>query len=246
MRSLLAAFLLLLLVTPLRADDSGVFSSVDDAAKKKGKGAPLVVLFVKSGSDDEKAAKALLVDKRVLKIVNEGATPVRIDPGDDESSKKLGIDAEKGGAVVLDGYGVLSVKKDKLPGADDMAKLLKAAQETTAKKKKIEKTLDDGLARAEKALEKDDTKTACELLAKVLELEKEVPCDATAKARKKADALEEKGKSLLGQARSAVGDGEYAKANKLITEALSKYPLPEVQSEAKQVKKELAEAEGSE
>lgn len=228
----------------LRADEAPSLLGADDAAKKLGKGAPVLVVFTKEGSDHEKAAKAALADKRLAKALTDGACAVRVDPGDESAAKGFNLSAEKNECTVaLDGYGVACGKHDKAPSADAFTKLIRAAQEATTKKKKIEKAIETAVTRAEGALKKDDQATACQQLAPTLEYEKTVPCDAMTKARKLVDELTSKADGLLAKARTATGANNFAEAHKLIAEVNAKYPIPSVQADAKKAREELSQAE---
>jgi hypothetical protein len=217
--------------------------SLDDAVKKRGTGPPLVVVVGKEDGDLAKVVRTLVSDSRVAKLIQPGVVIARIDPAVEESAKKLGmVTEEKECLVVQDGYGLLVARNDKTPTADSLATLLKQAETVTAKKKKLEKTLDGALVRGEAALKKDDTKTACETFLAMKEYETSVPCSAMTKAMKHLEELAAAGQALLGQARTAIEKQEFPKAGKLVKEVEAGYPIRSVLDEAKKVQNELAEA----
>jgi hypothetical protein len=169
---------------------------------------------------------------------------VRLDTGDEEAAKKLGLTPAKAARVdVLDGYGLLASSHDGKPTPELLASLLQKAEEATKRKKKVEKAMDGAVAKGEAALKSDDTRTACGILSAVVEHEKDVPCKATTSARKHLDELAAKGAALLAKAREDMDKDDFARAHKGIAEAQDRYPLPSVEEEAKKLKAEVAAKE---
>lgn len=219
------------------AEDAATWTSVDDAAAKRGSAGAIVVLLAKADDPDVAALEKLAEDKRVK--TGEPCLLVRIETGDADAAKKLDL-APKGSdkLLVLDGYGGPVDKKDKLMAVDALAKAVKTARESTAKKRKVEKKLEAAVGKAEAALKRDDSKSACEALLAVLEYEKTMPCSPVANARKKIDELSGKGKALLEEARTHVNK-DTPKATKMVNDTVARYPTPEVLEEAKKVRAEI-------
>ncbi len=246
--AVVASFAAVTVLVPrsLRADDTQL-AAVDDAAKKLGSGSSVLVVFAKDGSDEAKAAQTALADKKLQKPMKD-VTATRVDPGDDDSAKKLNLDAaEKNPSlVVLDGYGIFAAKHaEKAISTDAIAHLLKQADDATKKKKKIEKAMDGAVAKGEAAMKQGDVKTACEQFLGVTSYEKQVPCAAVQAAKKHLGELEEKGSAELQQARTALGKNDLATARKLLAEVLANYPIPSVQDDAKTLRGEIAQEEGN-
>ena len=146
---------------------------------------------------------------------------------------------------VLDGYGLVVSQQEVVPAtAEAFLHLVKDAQDKTAKKKKIEKTLDLAVTKGEAAIKRGDTKSACEILSPVLEHKDTIPCPAVTAAVKHLEELDQKGIDLLMKARTAIEEERFSDAQKLLTEAQNGYPLPDVQAEVKKVREELAQAQG--
>ncbi|MEZ0230644.1 MAG: hypothetical protein ACAI25_18630 [Planctomycetota bacterium] len=241
-----STFVALALLAPLAALAEGPASlaTAEEASAKLGKGQPILVVFTTDGSDHDKAAKTAWGDKRLAKAIEGGAVIARVDPKDEASANKLNISAEKTECTVaLDGYGVACGKHEKAPNVDAFNKLLKTAQDTTAKKKKVEKNIETAATRADAALKKDDTATACQQIAPTLEFEKTVPCEAMTRAKRIHDDLVSKADALLAKARAATGASNFAEARKHIAEANAKFPLPSVEADAKKARDECAQAE---
>ncbi len=242
--SVLLALTLLAFAPRARAEDDP-WIGVEDAAKKRGAGATVLVIVGKTDGEEAKAARTALADKRVTKAL-AGATVTRIDPADEDAAKRFALAPEKGEcAIALDGYGLAAGKHEKSLTVDSLLHLLKQAEEATAKKKKVEKGLDAAVARGEGALKKEDPKTACEQFAGVAEYAATVPCGAVTKAKKELEALTAKGLAALEEVRAALGKDELAKARKLLAAATATYPIAEVQTEGKKVRDELGAAEAS-
>ncbi len=158
----------------------------------------------------EKAFKAAFADKKLAKAAKD-LLAVRIDTGDEEAAKKLGLSPAKTPRLdVLDGYGLLAGSRDGKTTPELVASLLQKAEETTKKKKKVEKAMDALVAKGETALKNDDTRAACEIFLGVLEHEKDVPCKASAAAHKHLDELAAKGAELLAKAREAMDKQDFA------------------------------------
>jgi hypothetical protein len=225
-----------------RGDDVTLLSP-DEAVPKLANRSPVLVLSSKEGTDEEKAFKAALSDKKLAKAVKD-VLAVRLDTGDEEAAKKLGLTPAKAARVdVLDGYGLLVSSHDGKPTTELLASLLQKADEATKKKNKVEKAMDGAVAKGEAALKNDDTRAACDIFSAVVEHEKDVPCKATASARKHLDELAAKGAELLAKAREEMGNDDFARAHKAIAEAQDRYPLPSVKEEAKKLRDELAAEE---
>lgn len=233
----------LLLVAVARADDDPI-AGVDAAAKKKGTGVVVAVVFAKEDSDDWKAVKTAVADKRLAKAVKDGTVFTRLDLSDSDGAKKLGVSAENAfTVVVLDGYGIEAGKTDKVPSADSLGRLVKQAEDATTKKKATEKKLDAALKKGEAAQAKDDPKTACDEFLAIDAYAATIPCDAVTKAKKHLEELETKANGILEKVRQAIEQDQLAQARKLLAEVESGYPIPAVKAAAKTVREELAEAE---
>jgi hypothetical protein len=231
----------------VRAGDDP-WTSVDEAAKKRGWTGVFLVVTAPADGDDVKHLTERLGDKALAKAVKDGLLAVRLEPGDAEAAGKLGIpQTKKEKFFVLDGYGLVVSQHEAVSTASDtLARLVKDAHDATAKKKKIEKALDGAVAKGEAALKKGDPRSACEAFSPVVEYKATIPCPAVATAEKRLEELAEKGADILTKARNAVESSEYPKAQKLLTEATNDYPLPSVLAYAKTVREELAEAMNAE
>jgi hypothetical protein len=238
MRSAKMAVVAVVLACAGVAAADAAWTSVDDAAAKRGSAGAFVVLLAKADDADVAALEKLMDDKKV-KATGDPTLFVRIEPGDADTAKKLDL-APKGSEkiLVLDGFGGPVDHKDKLMTADQLGKALKTARDATAKKHKIEKKLEAALGKADAALKHDDSKSACAALLAVLEYEKTMPCTPVAEARKKIDELSGKGKALLEQARAELHKSA-PKATKMVNDAVERYPTPEVLEEAKKVRAEI-------
>jgi hypothetical protein len=225
-----------------RADD-GPWSSLDELSKKRGNAAAFLVVVAKSDAEETKTVEKLLAEPKLAKLLKD-VSLARIDPGDEPSSKTLGVAVEKTECLLsFDGYLVPVTKHTKAVTTDTLASLLKQAEDATAKKKKVEKKLGDVLARGEGALKKGDTKTACEQFLGVIDYKATVPCAAVDTAEKHVGELTQKGLALLTQARAATKKKDFSQSHKLIGEATNDYPTPEVLAEAKNASAELGVAE---
>lgn len=240
-RSFAVAAALVASAAALAADDP--WGTFEDALKTRGAASAVLVLVAKPDAAEVGEIGKLVAEKRLLKGGQGGVAAVRVEPGDAEWAKKVGV-AAKGNerVLVLDGYGGLVDRQEKVPSAETLSRLVKQAAEVTAKKRKVEKKLDGVLAKGEAALKKEDTKTACEQFLAVLEYQAQLPCGAVEKAQRHVDELIEKGKALLEEARTAIGKGDFNRAQKLIGDAQNRFPTPGVNEEAKKVREELARA----
>jgi hypothetical protein len=233
------AIVTLLAGVAVASDDA--WSSLDDALKARGTSNAMLVLVAKPDANEVNDIGKMISDKKLLK--SGQITAVRVEPGDGDWAKKFNLTVKNERLLVLDGYGSLVEKEDRVPSESKLATAMKHAADATAKKKKIEKKLDGVVAKAEAAMKKDDTKSACEQLAAVLEYETQLPCPAIEKARQLIDQLSDKGKAKLEEARAAIGKNELPKARKIVNDTTTAYPTPAVLEEAKKVKDELATAE---
>src|SRR5262249_20807434 len=134
MRSAKMAVVAVVLACAGAAAADAAWTSVDDAASKRGSAGAFVVLLAKADDADVAALEKLMDDKKV-KATGDPTLFVRIEPGDADTVKKLDL-APKGSekTIVLDGYGTPVDHKDKLMTADQLAKALKTARDATAKK----------------------------------------------------------------------------------------------------------------
>ena len=234
-----AATLLVLALTPF-ARAEVAWLTADEGLKKRGSASSFVVLLGKPEGDLSKKLAEHLEARPLAKLVKDLAT-VRVDPTDEEA-KKLGLDATKGELfLVQDGYGITIEKSEKPPTADTLARLLRSAQEQTARKKKLEKKAEGAVAAAEAAIKRNEPKAACEQLLGVVALKEQIPCPAVETAEKRLEELKGKADTILEKAREAQRKQDYSQAQRLIAEAGNDYPIPAVQEEVKKAKGDLAQ-----
>jgi hypothetical protein len=237
-----ALFAAVLASSSARADEVSLVS-IDDLLKKRGTASALLVVVAKEDADEVKTVGKLLGDPKLAKLLKDDVPAARLEPGDEEQAKKLGIPVEKATCLLaFDGYGIPSARHAKALSADTLASLVKQAQDATKKKKQVEKKLDAAVATAEKTM-KSDSKTACEQFLGVVAMKPSVPCGAVTTAEKRIDELSGKGLAILTQAKAALDKKDFSKTHKLISEAQNTYPTPAVLDQAKSLNQELAIAE---
>jgi hypothetical protein len=229
--------------TAVAADSADVWASREDAAKRRGQTSAFVVVFAKEDSALFTKTKESLADKKLAKVLEKGFVAVRLDVDDEGQARALGLSPERKECLaILDGFGVKVARQEKESGPDALAKLIKQAQDATAKKKALEKKLEGALAKAKQAIEKQDTKAAADALQQIAGYGEQLPCEPVEQAKAALAELEKKGLEVLEKSRAAIRKGDYSTAQKALSEALASFPLPGVQKEAQKVREELAQA----